>query len=469
MKAKISFKKQIKKVLSLILVTMMIISSSFNVFAADLNLEKLNEDIDLLKLVIQDINLLYQYDLNQNDIIKALYDGLFSILDDYSVVYTDEEYQSFDDQISGEFGGIGVQIILEKDKIIVSSPLPNTPAMKAGIKTGDEIIAVNGQSVIGLNTTEASKLIRGEIGTVVNIEIMRGDTKLSFYIKRERIVVMSVESKILENNIGYLKITDFNENTTEQVKDVLAEFDKNKVTKIIIDIRDNLGGLLDVAIDILNLFVPKGPLVHVNYKASGERTFESTLEKQKYQICVLVNEYSASASEIFAGAVQDRGVGKIIGTNTYGKGVVQGLFTIPNGLKVKLTIAEYFTANKNKVQGIGIKPDIVVENKIGQSKIDLSTYPELKKERKPSLNTVGLDVLGAEMILKTLGYAVNEPDGILDKVTFEQIKLFQKDSNLYPYGVLDFATQDALTNAIKLYAEPEKEDTQLKKAIEIMK
>lgn len=469
MKANFSLKGQFKKILSLMLIVVMVISSPFSVYAADLDVNKLDEDIELLKLVIQDINKLYQYDINQEDIIKALYDGFFSILDDYSVIYTKEEYQSFDEHISGEFGGIGVQITVEKDKLIVSSPLPNTPAIKAGIKAGDEIIAVNGQSVIGFTTTQASKLIKGDIGTVVNIEIKRGDTKLSFNIKRERIVVSSVESKILDNNIGYLKITDFNENTTEQVEEALANFDKNKVSKIILDVRDNPGGLLNVAIDILNLFVPKGPLLYVNYKSSGEKVFDSTLEKQKYKVCVLVNGYSASASEIFAGAIQDRGVGKIIGTTTYGKGVVQGLFNIPNGLNIKLTIAEYFTANRNKVQGIGIKPDIVVENKIGQAKIDLSTYPELKKERKATLNTVGLDVLGAEMILKTLGYKVNEPDGILDAVTFEQIKLFQKNNNLYSYGVLDFATQDALSSAIKLFAAPETEDLQLKKAIEIMK
>lgn len=469
MKAIFNLKGQIKKILSLMLIVVMVISSSFNVYAAELDVDKLNEEVDLLKLVIQDINKLYQYDIDQDAIIKALYDGFFSILDDYSVIYTKEEYESFDEQISGEFGGIGVQIIVEKDKIIVSSPLPNCPAIKAGIKAGDEIIAVNGKSVIGFTTKEASKLIKGEIGTVVNIEIKRGDTKLSFNIKRERFVVSSVESKILDNNIGYLKITDFNENTTEQVEEALANFDKNKITKIILDVRDNLGGFLDVSIDILNLFVPKGPLLYVNYKSSGEKVYESTLEKQKYKICVLINKNSASASEIFAGAIQDRGVGKVIGTNSYGKGVVQGLFNIPNGYNIKLTIAEYFTANKNKVQGIGIKPDIFVENKIGQAKIDLSTYPQLKKDRKPTLNTVGLDVLAAEMILKTLGYKVNEPDGILDAVSFEQIKLFQKNNNLHSYGVLDYSTQDALSSAIKIYAAPETEDLQLKKAIEIMK
>lgn len=462
-------KKHLKKISCLVLAITMLLSATFNIYASELDVEKLDSDIDFLKLVIEFVNEYYQYDINQDDIITALYNGFFGILDDYSVYYTKEEYQEFATDISGSFGGIGVQITQEKDKLIVAMPLPGTPALKAGIKTGDEIISVNGQSVVGFTTTQASKLIRGEVGTVVNIGIKRDSTKLFFNIKREIVVVSSVESKILDNKIGYLKITEFNENTTEQVEEALKNFDKNKVTKIILDVRNNPGGSLGTVVDILNFFVPKGPLLYVNYKSYGEKVYESALDKQKYKVCVLVNENSASASEIFAGAIQDRGVGKIIGSTTYGKGVVQSLFPLKNEGAVKITTAEYFTPNKNKVQGVGIKPDIVIENKIGQSKIDLSTYPELKKDRKPTLNTIGLDVLGAEMILQTLGYKVNTPDGILDQVTFEQIKLFQKNNNLNAYGTLDFATQDALTSALKLFAAPEVEDTQLKKAIEILK
>ncbi len=462
-------KKHLKKISCLVLAITMLLSATFNIYASELDVEKLDSDIDFLKLVIEFVNEYYQYDINQDDIITALYNGFFEILDDYSVYFTKEEYQEFATDMSGLFGGIGVQITQEKNKLIVATPLPGTPALKAGIKTGDEIISVNGQSVVGFTTAQASKLIRGEVGTVVNIGIKRDNTKLFFNIKREIVIVSSVESKILENKIGYLKITEFNENTTEQVEEALNNFDKNKVSKIIVDVRNNPGGSLRTVVDILNFFVPEGPLVYVNSKTQGEEVLRSTLDKQKYKVCVLVNENSASASELFAGAIQDRGVGKIIGTTTYGKGVVQSLIPLKNDGAVKFTTSEYFTPNKNKVQGVGIKPDIVIENKIGQSKVDLSTYPELKKDRKPTLNTIGLDVLGAEMILQTLGYKVNTPDGILDQVTFEQIKLFQKNNNLNAYGTLDFATQDALTSALKLFAAPEVEDTQLKKAIEILK
>lgn len=462
-------KKHLKKISCLVLAITMLLSATFNIYASELDVEKLDSDIDFLKLVIEFVNEYYQYDINQDDIITALYDGFFEILDDYSIYFTKEEYQEFATDMSGSFGGIGVQITQEKNKLIVATPLPGTPALKAGIKTGDEIISVNGQSVVGFTTAQASKLIRGEVGTVVNIGIKRDNTKLFFNIKREIVIVSSVESKILDNKIGYLKITEFNENTTEQVEEALNNFDKNKVSKIIVDVRNNPGGSLRTVVDILNFFVPEGPLVYVNSKTQGEEVLKSTLDKQKYKVCVLVNENSASASELFAGAIQDRGVGKIIGTTTYGKGVVQSLIPLKNEGAVKFTTSEYFTPNKNKVQGVGIKPDIVIENKIGQSKVDLSTYPELKKDRKPTLNTIGLDVLGAEMILQTLGYKVNTPDGILDQVTFEQIKLFQKNNNLNAYGTLDFATQDALTSALKLFAAPEVEDTQLKKAIEILK
>ncbi len=473
-------KKQFKKISCLVLAITLLLSASINIYASEIDYEKLDSDIDFMKFVIEFVNENYQYDINQDDIITALYYGFFGLLDDYSVYFTQEQYQEFETEMLGEFGGIGVQITQEKDKLIVTMPLPGTPALKAGIKTGDEIISVNGKSVVGFTTTGVSKLIRGEVGTVVKIGIKRGNSELFFNIKREIVVVSSVESKILDNKTGYLKITEFNDNTTAQVEEALKNFDKNKVSKIILDVRDNPGGSLATVVDILNFFVPEGPLLYVNYKAFGEEVYESNLDKQKYKVCVLVNENSASAAEIFAGAIQDRGVGKIIGTTTYGKGVVQSLISIDflkayfdpsydNGGAVKFTTAEYFTPNKNKVQGVGIKPDIVIENKVGQTKVDLSTYPELKKDRKPTLNTVGLDVLGAEMILQTLGYKINTPDGILDQVTFEQIKLFQKNNNLSPYGILDFATQDALTSALKLFAAPDVEDTQLKKAIEILK
>lgn len=439
---------------------------------ADVETEKTEEElfqekIDFLERVIGFVLSKYEYDVDYDKIIDGLYDGFFSVLDDYSIHYTSDEYNKFDTDLSGEFIGIGIHMVQRNGQIVVISPLQGTPALEAGIKPNDIIVSVDGTNVVGYTTGQASKLIKGEKGTSVKIGIKRDGEVLYFDIVRDTIVLSSVSSKVLENNKGYLKISQFNHNTCELVKEELKKFDELNVTDIVIDLRNNPGGSLDEVVDVLNLFVPKGDLVYVKKPDNKEEIHRSKLNEAKYNIAVLVNGGSASASEVFAGAVQDRDAGKIIGTKTYGKGVVQTLYPLKNGHAVKFTTAEYFTPNRNKVQGIGITPDIIVKNKTGESTIDLSEYPELKKTRKPSVGVVGLDVLGAEMILHTLGYEVNEPDGIFDEKTFEELAKFQKDNGLSSYGILDFITQDALTVALNDFAKPNVEDLQLKEALKL--
>jgi carboxyl-terminal processing protease len=193
--------------------------------------------------------------------------------------------------------------------------------------------------------------------------------------------------------------------------------------------------------------------------------YESTLKEQKYEIAVLINEGSASATEIFAGAVKYKNEGKIIGTNSYGKGIVQSLYPLIDGSGVKFTTAEYFSVDKIPVHKIGITPDIIVQNE----KVDISKYPVFSKNKKTELGNVSLDVLSAEMILMELGYEVNEPDGVYDKASFDQMMKFQEDNLLFPYGIIDFATQDALYNALIKHADYDLEDLQLKAAIEALK
>lgn len=460
-------------------VVILLIFSSFNFIAfgeevtedsGKTIIEEFNEGIDFLKLVINFVLSEYLYEVSYNDILNGLYKGFFDVLDDYSVHYTAEEYQEFNTGLSGEFSGIGVQITLKNGEIVVVTPLPDTPAIKAGLKPNDVIFSVDDTDITGYSTDKAAELIRGETGTTVKIGVKRDGKIIQFDIVRDNIVVSSVYSETLEDGtMGYLRITQFNHNTCELVEEKLAEFDELGITKIVIDLRNNPGGSLSEVVDILNLFVPEGPLVYTQKAQGEEEVLSSTLSKTKYEISVLVNEGSASASEIFAGAVQDREAGEVVGKKTFGKGVVQSLFNLKNGHAVKFTTAEYFTANKNKVHGIGITPDIVVENLTGEPSINLSEYPELNKTRKPNVGVVGLDVLGAEMILQTLGYSVNEPDGVLDEVTFEQIKKFQIDNGLYGYGVLDFTTQDILTSEINKYAQPIVEDLQLQEAINCLK
>ncbi|MBN2285847.1 MAG: peptidoglycan-binding protein, partial [Tissierellales bacterium] len=298
--------------------------------------------------------------------------------------------------------------------------------------------------------------------------IVRNNKVIYFDIVRDTIVVSSVESETIHDKIGYLKITQFNDNTTQLVAEHMMPIMEQDIYKLIIDLRNNPGGSLSEVLSLLDIFVPAGPLAYL-VKADGTETeYVSQLQVQNYELVVLINEGSASASEIFAGAVQDRKAGILVGTTTYGKGVVQTLYPLKDGSGIKITTAEYLTAGKNKVQGIGITPDIIVENKVRLSEIDTSDIPAFNKTRKPHVGIIGLDVLAAEKILKILGYPVTGPDGIFDEHLKTQVMAFQRDNGLYAYGVLDFSTQDALQFALENFQVDDSQDLQLEKAIEIL-
>ena len=456
-----------KKRICVLLVLMILISSfSINAFAQELDEEKFVSDVDFMENVIRFVLSQYQYEVDQDDVMNGLYNGFFNVLDDYSVYYTQEDYQSLISNTAGEFVGIGVQIVDIDGRIVILTPLPNSPAIEAGIKSGDIIKYVDGVDVSSYTGAQAANtLIKGKEGTHVKIGIVRDGKDLSFDLIRRTIVTSHVEGKIMDNGMGYLKVTEFSDNTTELVKKELSTFDENNIKKIVIDLRNNGGGTLNAAVDMLNLFVTEGPVVYVDYATGKEDIFSSTLKEQKYDIAILINGGSASATEIFAGAVKYKNEGTIVGTQSFGKGIVQSLYQLKDGSGVKFTTAEYFSVDKTPVHKIGITPDIIIENPT----IDLAKYPAFSKEKKANLGNVSLDVLAAEMILKTIGYNVNEPDGVYDKTSFEQIQKFQSDNNLFPYGIIDITTQNTLYAALSSYATNNITDLQLQSAIDALK
>jgi carboxyl-terminal processing protease len=432
---------------------------------------QLEKDLQYIGNIIRFIESSYALEVTEEELIEGAIKGIFSKLDPYSQYYTPEEFKELNENVSGNFGGIGVHITYENGYVTVLTPIEGTPGFKAGLKPGDKIVSVDDKEIIGFTTKQAADLIRGEPGTKVKLGVIREGSEeiLYFNITREIIKINPITYKILDDNIGYIRISEFNSNTFENISNTLKEFDDKGIRKIIIDLRNNPGGYLSEVVDVLRMFVPEGPIVHIKKPDGSVETYNSFLKKPKYDLAVIVNEGSASASEIFAGAVQDTQVGKIIGKTTYGKGTVQSVFPLTNGGGIKITTAEYFTAKENKVNGVGIKPDIVVENSLSNPKITIDELKYLNRNRKPSLGTVGLDVLAAEKALKVLGYNINDPDGILDEITFNTIKEFQIDKGLFGYGVLDFTTQDALLNSVQKYTNPEIIDKQLEKAIEVLK
>ena len=323
-------------------------------------------DVQFLLEVYDYIKDTYPLKYSEREVIEGAVKGMLESLDPYSSYYNFEESMELYDQLLGNFTGIGIYIEEKDGYINIIDTIKGQPAEKAGLQKDDMITKVDGKDLLNIPVSEVTKLIKGPINTKVKLEIKRGKKTFPIEVMRDIIDTGSVEYEILDNNIGYLQITQFEENTTKDVKMAIKEFDKNKVKKIIIDVRNNPGGLLDQVIDIARLFVPKGPIVHIQQKYKPLITHASTLEKPKYELAVLVNEYSASASEILAGAIKERKVGKLIGTTTYGKGIVQSIRPLTNGSIIKMTTAEYLLPNQTSIHGKGIEPDIKIENTAGE-------------------------------------------------------------------------------------------------------
>ncbi len=310
----------------------------------------------------------YLRDVDESKLIDGQLKGLLASLEDpYSAYMTEDEFASLIQQTSGTFGGIGVVVTPGEDNLItVVSPIEDTPGERAGIKSGDKIIKVNGTEFLGENMDEAVKVMKGEPNTKVTLTIMRKDREgknevLDIEIIREMIRLVTVKSSIIDDNIGYIKLTSFDDLTYKDFKAELDKLGKNNIEGLIIDLRNNPGGLLDVCTQIADELLGAGDIVYTETKSGDREYIKSGKSMVNYPLVLLVNGGSASASEILAGAIKDHNRGILIGTTTFGKGVVQRIRDLQDGTGLKLTISEYFTPNGINIHGIGIEPDIVVE------------------------------------------------------------------------------------------------------------
>ena len=283
--------------------------------------------------------------------------------DKYTVYYTPEEYKSLMETTSGTFYGIGAVCQKAEDgSILVTEAYEDAPAYKVGIRNGDRVIEVNGQDIRGMDLSVGVALIKGEKGTEVNLTVVRGDETLKFTVTRDKINVKTVASRVLDNNIGYIYISQFDDVTTGQFKSALDELQGQGITGLVIDIRNNPGGVLTTVVDMLDYILPNGLIVYTETK-SGKKQEYTGYDNHEVNIpmAVLVNGNSASASEIFAGAMQDYGKAQIIGTQTFGKGIVQTIRQLTDGSAVKYTVAKYFTPKGQDIHGKGVTPDQTVE------------------------------------------------------------------------------------------------------------
>ena len=357
---------------SIILVIVTIICTSMfqitlgNKVIISKNLYELYSKYDKLLGLENVIESEYYQKVSEEDLIDGALKGLFEGLNDpYSQYYTSDEFQTLKEQTSGSFVGIGVYIGVnsENDKITIISPIEGSPAQKSGIKSGDVVVKVNGKSIESKTVDEVIKQIKGKENTTVNLTVERDGKEIDFDITRKTIVTKSVSSEVKEDNIGYLRITSFDENTYKEFKEAVTSLQKKNIKSLIIDLRDNPGGLLDICVDIADYLLGEGTIVYTKDNKGETQYYKSDKNKVDLPIVVLINENSASASEILTAAIVDNKAGIAVGTTSYGKGLVQSVKEFNDGTGYKLTTAQYYTPNGDYINKQGIKPDIVEKDK----------------------------------------------------------------------------------------------------------
>lgn len=371
---------KIKYIIIMIIVALCVavISSEFTIFYytsnlfekeevaqnADENIEAIAETLKNFRTIINQTYVGYTEIDEQkmmDETIKGYVNGLG---DEYSEYMTAKEWEEYQADSLGNYVGIGIYMSTDKNgNVVVVSPIKDTPAEEAGLESGDIIVYVNDESVIGIPTDEVSSKIKGEEGTKVKITVLREEEYLDFEIERKAIKVYHVETEMLENNVGYMALLTFDEGCAQEVKTAYEDLKSQGAKKIILDLRNNTGGLVNECLQIADMMLPKEAIELITIDAKGNEEISTSKNDPiiDCEMVVLINEYSASASEILVAALKENDVAEVVGTTSYGKGVIQSVIPLQDGSVLKLTVSEYFTPKKNKINKVGVKPDYEVE------------------------------------------------------------------------------------------------------------
>ena len=372
-------KNYFKYILSI--VTIILLNVSSKVYSQ--NIDKLYEKIDLFSEVLETIQNEYVEDVDQAEAMDSAINGLLQSLDPYSSYMNQETFEESQSETTGEFGGLGIEVSMEAGVVKVIAPIDDTPASRAGIKAGDYIIKINAEQVRGKTLMEAVNLMRGPVGTSIEITVRRKGLKKAkiFKITREIIEIKSVISKLVDNKVGYLRLRAFNQNSSDQLKKEISKIEKNKkLVGYILDLRNNPGGLLTQAIEISDLFLNDGEIVSTKGRKNREnrKFFARKGDRIKGKpLIVLINNGSASASEIVAGALQDQKRAVLLGETTFGKGSVQSIIPLKNKGALRLTISKYYLPSGKSISEVGVLPDIKIEEKGEEFSINTETDNQL--------------------------------------------------------------------------------------------
>ena len=365
----------------LIIITIILLNI-FNI-AYSKNIDKLYEKIDLLGEVLEKVQDEYVDEIDQAEVMDFAINGILQSLDPYSAYMNPKIYEEMQTETSGEFGGLGIEVSMEGGVVKVISPIDDTPASRVGVKAGDYIVRINGEQVQGKTLMEAVNLMRGPVGSPIEITIRRKGLKKAkiFTIIREIIEIKSVISKLIDNEIGYLRLRAFNENSSNQLKGEISKLEKNnKLVGYILDLRNNPGGLLSQAVRISDFFLDDGEIVSTRGRKSREnrKFFAKKGDRIKGKpLIVLINNGSASAAEIVAGALQDQKRAVLLGEATYGKGSVQSIIPLRNKGAIRLTISKYYLPSGKSISEVGVTPDIRVEEEDEEFSINTITDNQL--------------------------------------------------------------------------------------------
>lgn len=323
---------------------------------------KIRRKVDVLESYIDTY---FLDEIDEEMMAEAVYKGVVNGLGDaYAAYYTADEYKQIQEKTEGIYCGIGTYISADNENGIVTiiKPMKNSPAEKAGVLAGDILYAIDGEEVSNMEISQVQALIKGEKGSKVELTLIRQQGEVKVTVTRDEIVEDTVASQMLDGKIGYIQVTSFEQVTSEQFRDAVDKLEAKGEEGLIIDLRDNGGGLLDTAVDMLDRLLPEGLVVYSMDKGGNKQEYNAKdPDKFDKPLVVLVNGKSASASEVFSGALQDKKAGKLLGTKTFGKGIVQGIFALQDGSAVKMTTSKYYTPNGRNIHGKGLTPDIEVQ------------------------------------------------------------------------------------------------------------
>jgi len=421
---------------------------------------------EVLSEVLDIIEQHYLKSVDRDVLVDAAIQSILGAIGDkYADYLPPEAFEDLLEDLEGSFVGIGVTIELREGQIHVISVFEGGPASRAGIEPGSLILEADGQPLAGMSLNEASRLIRGDAGSTVSLKILPRDQEEAIVVEvaREVIAVPTVEWRMLEEGVGYLRVRSFKENTPSEVYQALSALDKQGMRAIVLDLRNNPGGLLSESAEVAEAFLPRGPVVQVMRRDGHSRTLSSRGPRPVMPTVVLVNGGTASGAEIVAGAIQDRGNGYLVGTRTYGKGMVQTLLTLQTGGGLRLTTAEYFLPSGRSIEGKGLEPDYIVERgrgAVSRARAGVLRGPDL------GMGSQGDDVRVLQEILTEMGHDPGPLDGVFGPRTRQAVISLQGTIGIDETGILDEATRGAI---LKILEEQAAQDPQMDKAIEILR